>query len=51
MFGAFESQTVLKIFQIRYCNGDHSKCERFKLASSGTMPDSDLLPDGDRLAR
>lgn len=49
MFPQFRLKSVLAIYQRRYCQGRHEECERYKRASRGTMPDPDLLPDGDRL--
>lgn len=49
MFPRFESQSILRIYQIRYCEGHFERCLRYKLACEGTMPPPDLLPDGDRL--
>lgn len=49
MFPLFTSRHVLRIYQIQYCEAKFETCERFKLASAGTMPAPELLPDGDRL--
>ncbi len=37
------------MMQALYCESDFSRCERYKLASAGTMPPGDLLPNGERL--
>lgn len=46
MFPEFTSEASLAIFKIHYCNGEHTNCERFKRASTGTPPPSRMLPDG-----
>ncbi len=50
MFPRFQSAAILRIYQIRYCEGAFDKCARYAKASQGEMPPGDLLPDGDRLA-
>ena len=49
MYPVFSSKSVLAIYQALYCNGRYERCQRYTLASEGTMPAPDLLPDGDRL--
>ena len=49
MFPRFQSQSILRIYQIRYCEGRFDTCKRYESASKGVMPDPDLLPDGERL--
>lgn len=49
MYPHFQLKSVLRIYQSRYCERRFEECERYKLATSGTMPDPDLLPDGERL--
>jgi len=49
MYPLFTSRHVLRIYQIQYCESRFERCERYKLASSGEMPDPELLPDGERL--
>ena len=51
MFPEFGSQATLRIFQIHFCHGEYSQCERYKRASVGIMPPTDLLPDGTLLRR
>lgn len=46
MYPVFRSTAALKIYQTVYCYGAFTTCERFKLASTGTMPSPALLPDG-----
>ena len=51
VFPEFRNQSALKMMQALYCEGDFSRCQRFKIASSGVMPPKDLLPDGSRLGK
>lgn len=37
---------ALRVWQSFYCEGCFSRCERFKLASSGRQVPSRLLPNG-----
>ena len=46
MFPEFQNKSVLRVFQIFYCEGDFKNCERYKRASKGVMPPPTLLPDG-----
>ncbi|MCP5179162.1 MAG: hypothetical protein H6994_04545 [Pseudomonadales bacterium] len=47
MYQTFRNDFGLRMFQTTYCNSaNHAKCARFALASKGTMPPSDLLPNG-----
>ena len=49
MFPEFQSKSVLRVFQIFYCEGDFNGCARYKSASQGVMPPPTLLPDGTTL--
>lgn len=49
MFPVFTNSSVLRIYQIRYCEGRFNECKRFESASQGVMPPPTLLPDGDLL--
>ncbi|MBV1860818.1 MAG: hypothetical protein KUG77_20555 [Nannocystaceae bacterium] len=49
MFPVFSSRAVLAVYQTLYCNGRFERCKRYISAIQGTMPEPDLLPDGDRL--
>lgn len=51
VFPEFRNQSALKTMQALYCEGDFSRCERYKSASKGIMPPKDLLPDGSRLPK
>ena len=50
MFPIFQNKHVLRIYQIQYCESRFEECERYKLASKGTMPAPELLPDGRTLS-
>ena len=51
MFPKFKNNFGLNIFRKTYCESrNHTRCERFKLASQGTMPAANLLPNGKTLA-
>ncbi len=51
MFPMFKSDAALRVYKLTFCENAerHTQCARFKLASAGTMPEPDLLPDGTRL--
>ena len=36
----------LKTWQIRYCEADYTRCERYKLAKQGQAVPLNLLPNG-----
>lgn len=51
MFPVFKNTFGLQVFKLTYCESiNHNKCERFKLASVGSMPPANLLPNGKQLA-
>lgn len=49
VFPIFRNRSALRVLQSLYCEADFSRCERFKIASTGTMPPRTLLPDGRHL--
>lgn len=49
MYPVFSSKSVLAVYQTLYCTGRYQRCARYESASQGTMPEPNLLPDGDRL--
>ncbi|MEZ4215730.1 MAG: hypothetical protein R3E88_04565 [Myxococcota bacterium] len=49
MFPLFESQHVLRIYQIQFCESKFERCMRHQKASRGVMPPANLLPDGQTL--
>ncbi len=52
MFPLFVNEFGLKVFKTTYCHSSQFKrCHRYQLASSGTMPAGDLLPNGKKLRR
>ena len=44
MYPVFQNKHVLRIYQIQYCESRFEDCERYKLASAGTMPPPEVLP-------
>ena len=45
----FRLKSSLKVWQTYYCEGDFSRCERFKLASCNQRVPLNLLPNGKEL--
>lgn len=50
MFPLLSMAGTLKSWQERYCSGDFTECERYKLTLKGRPVAPDLLPNGVRLA-
>jgi CheY-like chemotaxis protein len=46
IFPLFENEPIRRVYQRNYCFGEFEDCQRYHLASRGTMPDPRLLPDG-----
>ncbi len=46
LFKAFTMKAALKVWQSYYCEGDFSRCERWKLVSAGKPVPMSLLPNG-----
>lgn len=47
LFPQFTTAPALKLWQIRYCEGDEpERCARYKLASEGARVPANLLPSG-----
>jgi len=46
MFPLFQLDGVRRIYQAKYCTSDFESCKRYKIASTGRMPEPRLLPDG-----
>ena len=47
MFPRFSPPNGLQHFKEIYCHtAEHTKCARYKLASQGKMPETNLLPNG-----
>lgn len=52
MYPQFKNEFGLRMFKLTYCEStNYPQCARYKLASKGTMPPGDLLPNGRTLAR
>jgi hypothetical protein len=49
LFPLFRMKSSLRVWQTRYCEGDHTSCERFRLAKAGTRVPPNLLPNGKAL--
>jgi hypothetical protein len=50
MYPNFRNEFGLEVFKKTYCNvSHHDRCERYKLATQGKMPEPDLLPNGRRM--
>jgi hypothetical protein len=50
LFPIFTLTTTLKMWQIRYCDGDYDKCERYLRSTRGEAVADNLLPNGKLLA-
>ncbi len=50
LYPVFKLKALLNIWKITCCEGDHEKCERFKLSSVGARVPLNLLPNGKTLA-
>ncbi len=47
MFPVFKNVFGLQVFKLTYCESEnHTKCARYKIAISGSMPPEKLLPNG-----
>jgi hypothetical protein len=46
LFKAFTMKSSLQVWKSYYCEGDFSRCERFKLSSCGKPVGLTLLPNG-----
>jgi hypothetical protein len=46
LFKQFQMKTALRVWQGYYCEGDFSRCERWKLVSVGKPVPMNLLPNG-----
>ena len=46
MFAQFKLQSMLRIWQIKYCEGDYARCVRYQTAASGQPVAPSLLPNG-----
>ena len=46
LFKQFSLKSSLRVWQSYYCEGDFTRCERFKLASASAPVPKNLLPNG-----
>jgi hypothetical protein len=46
MFAQFKLQSTLRLWQIKYCESDYARCERYKTAAAGQRVPVLLLPNG-----
>jgi hypothetical protein len=49
VFPEFKNRAALNVMQALYCEGEFTRCERYKSISTGVIPPRDLLPDGSTL--
>ena len=52
LYPEFKLELSLRVWQTDYCNTEDrfQECARYKLATSGVMPEPRLLPNGELLA-
>ncbi len=46
LFPLFIMRATLRVWQLRYCDGDWETCERFRMSAEGKEVPSDMLPNG-----
>ena len=46
LFAQFQVRSSLKVWQAFFCEGDYSRCERYRLAVQGHVVAPNLLPNG-----
>lgn len=46
LFAQFRMKASLRVWQAYYCEGDHERCERFKLVKQARPVPKELLPNG-----
>lgn len=51
LFPKFRLSANLKIWQIKYCEGEFAKCDRYKRSCKGEAVPSNLLPNGTLLGQ
>jgi hypothetical protein len=49
LFPLFNTQAFLRVWQINYCEGEFTRCERHKLTDQGCVVSPTLLPNGKHL--
>jgi hypothetical protein len=51
MYPLLSLANVLKTWQVRYCTGDYTSCERYKRGLRGLPVPQELMPNGATLRR
>jgi hypothetical protein len=46
MFQIFQYSGTLAVWQINYCRGEYTRCERYKRATKGERIPRNLMPNG-----
>jgi hypothetical protein len=46
LFAQFRMKASMAVWQAHYCEGDHARCERFKLVLQARPVPPQLLPNG-----
>ncbi len=49
LFKQFTMKSSLNVWKAYYCEGDHGRCERWKLVAANQAVPLDLLPNGKHL--
>jgi hypothetical protein len=49
LFPLFSTQAFLRVWQLNYCEGDYTRCARYKQALCGERVPATLLPNGKHL--
>jgi hypothetical protein len=49
LFGRFTLQSTLRLWQIKYCEGEFRRCARYQLTLAGNPVPELLLPNGQNL--
>ena len=49
LFQKFTMSSVMRIWQIHYCNSSYENCERFKMTERGEVVPPAMLPNGEVL--
>jgi hypothetical protein len=49
LYPLFGQKSTLRVWQVRYCEGDYQRCARYTLAGQGQPVPTNLLPNGKTL--
>ena len=49
LFERFKLTSVLRVWQIYFCEGRFDQCVRYQMSCRGEVPSPTLLPNGDEL--